>query len=456
MTMTGQPEAEPPVESKSAEATENSATATTTQPLARDLYDWASRLTAEAAGREREYYWMPQMERLVTKLKLTKRALIGVIGVQGAGKSAAMRAIVECLADQEGFGRDLVVAVKVPESGGLMDAFRSAFSGSYRGEVERFIKQKVENELQFNPVFLDRAGRLANRIHDLEMIAQVGKLRGHRVLELEGLALSPGLRSLVPRRVVRELEGQALQALINAQRVVLIDMPDYPKHDRRLIARDLDDIQGLWNRLMTNYKDVSLVIFIQKETFNHADHFLYGKMELIDLMPLTVAQLLEAYKRKWGGYEPFTQDALEYIARMSRGVFRRFKRYIGLVLEMSMTQGAQVETGVDVKKAVTDEEVMRDMDKELDGIFKKSEQKQNAFKLIGRLANSKVYGTNLNDASQIVEHAMKQEEVSKLLDISEMAASRLLRELEQHGYIKRFTRPRQMFGGEEKIVQLNW
>ena len=234
----------------------------------------------------------------------------------------------------------------------------------------------------------------------------------------------------------------------------MIDMPDYPRHDRRLIARDLDDIAGLWNRLMMSprAKETRLIVFVQKETFSAADHFFYGKCDIIPLMPLTVTQLLEAYNRRWSGYAPFNEDALQYIAKMSRGVFRRFKRYIGLVLEMEMTQGARV----DVKKAVTDEEIIRDMDKELDGIFKKSEQKQNVFKLIGRLAKSKAYGTNPNDASQIVEHAMKQEEVSKLLDISEMAASRLLRELEQHGYIRRFTRPRQMFGGEEKIVQLNW
>jgi len=39
--------------------------------------------------------------------------------------------------------------------------------------------------------------------------------------------------------------------------------------------------------------------------------------------------------------------------------------------------------------------------------------------------------------------------------IEEMAASRLVRELEQHGYVKRTSRP-MPFGGEEKIIQMNW
>jgi ribosomal protein S25 len=140
-------------------------------------------------------------------------------------------------------------------------------------------------------------------------------------------------------------------------------------------------------------------------------------------------------------------------------VFRRFKRYIGLTLEPHLAEGAKAAAAIgleDVKKAVTDEEVMHDMSKELDGIFMKQDQKQKAVELINRLATSKAYGFAVTDESQIVEHAMKQEDVSKRLEISEMAASRLLRELEQHGYIKRFTRPREFIGGEEKIVQLNW
>jgi putative protein kinase ArgK-like GTPase of G3E family len=99
VTETDYPETQPSGEGKLAEAIENSATATTTHPLARDLYDWASRLTAEAGGLQ-EYYWTPQIERLVTKLKLTKRALIGVVGVQGVGKNTAAEAFLWGFSDE--------------------------------------------------------------------------------------------------------------------------------------------------------------------------------------------------------------------------------------------------------------------------------------------------------------------------------------------------------------------
>jgi hypothetical protein len=343
------------------------------------------------------------------------------------------------------------VAVKVPESGRLMDAFRSTYEALYRGQVERLINQKVVNDFGFDPVFLHRAERLANRIHDLATSVQVGRLRRREIKEWE--CLSPGICSLVPRRVVHELEDQALQALINAQRLVLIDMPDYPKHDRRLIAHDLDDLQGLWNRLMMNHKDVSIVVFIQKETFNHADHFFYGKMDLIDLLPLTSSQLLEAYARKWDGYAPFTEEALQYIAKMSRGIFRRFKRYIGLAVETRIPERAQADvssTPIDlelVKKSVTDEEVMRDMDKELDGIFRKPEQKQKALELVKLLSDMRfrreeAKAAGAKSLGEIISGepfpgGFNQAELAMRLDLSEMAVSRLVRELEQHGYIKR-------------------
>ena len=236
--------------------------------------------------------------------------------------------------------------------------------------------------------------------------------------------------------------AEALEWLIDAQRAILIDMPDYPKHDRRLIARDLDDIQGLWNRLMTSDSDVSIAIFIQKETFNYADHFFYGKMTIVDLMSLTTGQLLEAYKQRWGGYASFTEDALEYIARMSRGIFRRFKRYIALTLEMSSQPLLDLEL---VKKAV-DEEIIRDVDKELKGIFRKREQKEKALEVMKVLSDEKIrreearaggVKSTAESYGEARPDGLTQSDLAEMVDVSEMALSRLVRELEQHGYVKR-------------------
>jgi hypothetical protein len=185
-------------------------------------------------------------------------------------------------------------------------------------------------------------------------------------------------------------------------------------------------------------------------------------------MPLTLKQLLDAYIIKWRSYAPFTEEALQYIAKMSRGVFRRFKRYIGLALETWIADRVQVPVAgglIDleaVKKSVTNEEVMRDMDKELDGIFRKREQKEKALELIKKLsephiraeeakaAGAKSLKEFIRSDADSAPEGIPQQQLAWDMGLSEMAFSRLVRELEQHGYVKR-TAWRQW-----TYVDMNW
>jgi biotin operon repressor len=173
----------------------------------------------------------------------------------------------------------------------------------------------------------------------------------------------------------------------------------------------------------------SFVVFLQKETFNRADHFLYGKMDLIDLTPLDHYELLKAYKQKWGGYEPFTEDALLYVARMSCGIFRRFKKYIGLALYVFARDGVQPSGLLDsdhVRDAISEEEIMRDLGKDLEAIFRNPQQTERATRLLKLISDQ--------------EQGISQKAAAEKLELNEMAVSRLARELEEHGYIIRTTR----------------
>jgi len=51
---------------------------------------------------------------------------------------------------------------------------------------------------------------------------------------------------------------------------------------------------------------------------------------------------------------------------------------------------------------------------------------------------------------------MNHNSIAHDLRIEEIAANRLIRELEQHGYVKRTSRAIPLLGGEEKIIQMNW
>jgi len=429
-------EAEPASSQDGSQSTVDSAPPVSAGSLARDVYDWAARLTAEASGRATDYYWTLQTERIASKLKLTKRALIGVVGVQGVGKTATMRAIQAELV-RRGFDHDRVIATKVPESGGLTAALKTAFNppDADYSRLEDLLGQVMADRLFHDSILQQRVRSRANHAGDTELAEEVEKINA-TYDETDVMKL----RTLIPQRIVRELEAEALGRLLESQKVIMIDMPDYPKHDRRLIARDLDDLQSLWNRLMANDKDVSLVVFIQKETFNHADHFFYGKMEIVDLSPLTTAQLMEAYTRRWRGCTPFTEEALQHIAKMSRGVFRRFKRYITLVLGAWIVEKPSDTIPIDlvfVKACVTEEELMRDLQKELEGILKNREQSERAARILKIISDQK--------------EGISQSAAAETLELNEMAVSRIAKELEEHGYIKRTTRRRNAIVYDRKL-----
>lgn len=85
------------------------------------------------------------------------------------------------------------------------------------------------------------------------------------------------------------------------------------------------------------------MIAIQKEMFR--DHFFLDKMHKIELEPLKLEQMLEAYRKALGTLEPFTRDGLLTLARMSRGISRRFLRYIILTLDLWQALRAEATDG---------------------------------------------------------------------------------------------------------------
>jgi hypothetical protein len=181
--------------------------------LARDLYDWASRLASETGSQARDYYWTPQIERLQTKLKLTKRALIGVVGVQGVGKTATMQAIhAELLSGC--FDREQVIAVKMSESGGLTTALK-AFNppGASYSRFEARLGEVIAERLYNDNILQRRVHCRANRAGETGLAEEVEKtdvsFDETEVLEL---------RSLIPQRIIRELEVEALGRLLESRR----------------------------------------------------------------------------------------------------------------------------------------------------------------------------------------------------------------------------------------------
>jgi hypothetical protein len=142
--------------------------------------------------------------------------------------------------------------------------------------------------------------------------------------------------------------------------------------------------------------------------------------------------MIEAYVRRFKCVDPFTEEALSTVARMSRGIFRRFLRYILLVIrswEMRPKPRGPIDLET-VKNVVTAERLAEDMALELVELFpKQSDMRLQAVRLLMDLEES---------------GPKRQTE----LGMEAYAMSRLLAKLELHRYI---TRQRE---GTDKIVSL--
>jgi predicted XRE-type DNA-binding protein len=184
--------------------------------------------------------------------------------------------------------------------------------------------------------------------------------------------------------------------------------------------RHLDQIRDLWFK--TRPYNVTILVSIQKELFS--GHFLFGKIDAVELEPLRPNQLVEAYKGFWQTSEPFTPDALLLLAQLSRGIFRRFMKYIQACIEKHViTEAKQERIDIElVNKTITFDQVVKDMDLELSDIFKRSEQKLEAVKLLDFLRQ--------NDEAN-------QKQIAEGTGISEPTVSRLMQKLEAHRYVIR-------------------
>ena len=114
-------------------------------------------------------------------------------------------------------------------------------------------------------------------------------------------------------------------------RNILIDFPDYSTTDRRRVSKELDNVHRLWLAIKNRKPPLNIVIAVQK---GHArvHHFL-GKMDSVELKPLTRKQLCDSYLNKFKSLHPFTETSLSKVADMSLGNGRRFKRCLTSAVE---------------------------------------------------------------------------------------------------------------------------
>lgn len=327
----------------------------------RKILMWASRNRAEEGVHG--YYRTEQFQRLLNLIKLVPSGLlVGVMGYSGQGKTAFRRV----LAHDMGFRRR---------------------------------KFKIETETDYKMAQLPHSDmiRLSKPI---ELIKWDG-------------------------RYYRKLKANVLSApdiqLLEVN-LILIDTPDYGRKDVRLINRDLTQISEFWNALRERRCYANIVVFLQKELVRRQQHFFLLKMTPFIELDFKCEELLQFYKSRFNSYTPFNEESLKEIARLSKAIFRRFQRYIHLtVLDMLQTS-KNVVSVEDVKRVITDEELMKDAELEFWDMFRSESKKRTAVKILSSLRSGK---------------EVSQEEIAEALNVNPATISRLIAVLEDYSYVKR-------------------
>jgi hypothetical protein len=324
------------------------------------------------------------------------------------------------------------------------ELFRSLLNGSHEA-YESFLSEYLPELLErSSTTHAPAASSQSQLLYKLSLLEEETKALTSRLAAdgdpkfyASGAALEEvdRLECKFDKATLGKLRESAWLRMLRRSETTLIDTPDYSKTDRRVMAKDLQEIYWLWNTLTSSSSSSvppNIVLAIQREMFR--DHFFFDKMEKVELEPLKPEQMFEAYRKLFKAIKPFTEDTLLSLARVSRGIFRRFLRYITFTLQYSEPHGKKIIDAETVREAVTVERLAEDMELELVELFpKQSDLRLQAVRLLMYLEES---------------GPKKQGELVEEFGLEEYAMSRLLAKLELHRYIVRRRE------GTDKIVTL--
>lgn len=386
----------------------------------KEIFAWCQVLTGESRTKDHPYLWPQSVRRLALSLELSSRGLYALNGWLGVGKSQALIALQDELSAKQ----IRTLYIKIEERAGLTESIERQHQNHLRKYEKIYVLEELidlfaENPTKFLKVRLNRSKSNGRGALTTDAVKQEKK---SSPIDLDLVYKS------LPKETIRRVKENALKDLLRDSRILLIDLPDYPRGGKQAMSRDLGDIQKLWNNLALQAWDGNIVISLQRELLGEegVSHYLLGKTSIYEIKPFSSTEILELYTMKWNSASPFTEDALKYVCVMARGITRRWLRYLGIILQSWLLDGRK-PTPIDMREVpqyLPMDEVAKDMDAELSHIFRKSrEGKKNTMAII----------TLVNSA----DRPLNQKQVASTLRIGEMECSWIVDKLEDYGYLKR-------------------
>jgi hypothetical protein len=205
------------------------------------LDECASHLASESRKLDWVFYWYvwpDAVRKIIQKLEATNGGIIGLVGLQGVGKSSALLAILT----RRMFPQDKEYG-EAHESGEAPDLGRGV------------IRFKWRRQPQLLTSLLNGSHELSGRFSRLYKSKLVELTKPN--LQFWNPSVIDNSETLNPewaeRQIGRKNVGLLRQAvwleMLRSKETILIDTPDYSKTDRRLMAKDVEELYWLRDQL---------------------------------------------------------------------------------------------------------------------------------------------------------------------------------------------------------------
>src|SRR3989304_1607633 len=200
----------------------------------KEIFAWCQVLTGESRKEDHPYLWPESVRRLALALELSSRGLYALNGWLGVGKSQAMLA----LSDELSAKKIRTLYVKVQERAGLIKSIRREY-----GEL----LPKYEEDFAWNE-FVDaiRDPRLRLKLENARFNSNSKEQRDFMMAaikqEKKPFAIDLDLICrFLPKETVGKINEEAFKQFLKEFRVLLIDLPDYPRGGKQAMSMDLDN-----------------------------------------------------------------------------------------------------------------------------------------------------------------------------------------------------------------------
>lgn len=349
-----------------------------------DILNWTAYLMGEDRYEDDYYYPTKSVNLLGWRIsEYNSDQLIALIGLQGTGKTSALLKVME------------IMKKKNPD--------------------EKFVYIKWTKD--WKDILIGEHGDLHRRLTE-EYKSQIEIVRGVSSQKAEQIwnRAQQDPTKIFKRWRIKLIKDEWIEDYLFSCHTIFIDLPDYTSKNRNQMYSALDELQEIRERSKQVGNVPNMVIAIQKEIFT--GHFFFGKMLPIEIKPLKPEEFITIFHKKLPNCEVITDEALLLLGRLSRGIFRRFLRYLTLVVERYLTYDGDLPIkSKDVSEAISEDVLIPDMELELSNFIKDRGKRVQAVRILYYLMKTK-------------EANIKQ--ISQQLGLTEPRTSRLINRLSNY------------------------